>query len=71
MGFWELTHFISLLGYTYDVLIATFEIFAFFVILQFRFLVEKKVMNIRRFWKPEMKGWPKKDADIFFISSLC
>ena len=56
------------LGYTYDVLIATFEIFALLVILAVSvFWLRRNVMNIRRFWKPEMKGWPKKDADYILL----
>ena len=52
------------LGNTYDVLIATFEIFALLVIIAVTvFWLRRNAMRIRRFWKPEMKGWPKKDAD--------
>ena len=40
------------LGTTYDVLIATFEIFAFLVIIAVTvFWLRRNVMNIRRFWK--------------------
>ena len=57
------------LGSTYDVLIATFEIFALLVIIAVSaFWIRRNIMRIRRFLKPEMKGWPKKDADyILFI----
>lgn len=59
------------LGGTYDVLIATFEIFALLVILAVSvFWLRRNVMNIRRFWKPEMKGWPKKDADYILYIEL-
>ena len=59
------------LGGTYDVLIATFEIFALLVILAVSvFWMRRNVMNIRRFWKPEMKGWPKKDADYILYIEL-
>ena len=59
------------LGDTYDVLIATFEIFALLVILAVSvFWLRRNVMNIRRFWKPEMKGWPKKDADYILYIEL-
>ena len=52
------------LGGTYNVLIATFEIFALLVIMAVSvFWLRRNAMNIRRFWKPEMIGWPKKDAD--------
>jgi heterodisulfide reductase subunit C len=59
------------LGGTYDVLIATFEIFALLVILAVSvFWLRRNVMNIRRFWKPEMKGWSKKDADYILYIEL-
>ena len=59
------------LGDTYDVLIATFEIFALLVILAVSvFWLRRNAMNIRRFWKPEMKGWPKKDADYILYIEL-
>ena len=59
------------LGSFYNVLIATFEIFALLVILSVSvFWLRRNAMNIRRFWKPEMKGWPKKDADYILYIEL-
>ena len=59
------------LGSLYNVLIATFEIFALLVILSVSvFWFRRNAMNIRRFWKPEMKGWPKKDADYILYIEL-
>ena len=59
------------LGITYNVLIATFEIFAMLVILSVSvFWLRRNAMKIRRFWKPEMKGWPKKDADYILYIEL-
>ena len=59
------------LGSFYNVLIATFEILALLVILSVSvFWLRRNVMNIRRFWKPEMKGWPKKDADYILYIEL-
>ena len=59
------------LGGTYNVLIATLEIFALLVILAVSvFWLRRNAMNIRRFWKPEMKGWPKKDADYILYIEL-
>ena len=59
------------LGGTYNVLIATFEIFALLVILAVSvFWLRRNAMNIRRFWKPEIKGWPKKDADYILYIEL-
>ena len=61
----------SFLGGTYDLLIATFEIFALLVILSVLvFWFRRNAMSIRRFWKPEMKGWPKKDADYILYFEL-
>jgi heterodisulfide reductase subunit C len=59
------------LGSTYDVLIATFEIFALLVIIAVSaFWIRRNIMRIRRFLKPEMKGWPKKDADYILYIEL-
>ena len=59
------------LGSFYNVLIATFEILALLVILSVSvFWLRRNAMNIRRFWKPEMKGWPKKDADYILYIEL-
>ena len=72
MVFWELTAFyLLILGITYNILIATFEIFAILVILSVSvFWLRRNAMKIRRFWKPEMKGWPKKDADYILYIEL-
>ena len=59
------------LGSTYDLLIATFEIFALLVIVAVSaFWIRRNIMRIRRFLKPEMKGWPKKDADYILYIEL-
>lgn len=56
--------FAPYLGSMYDVLIATFEVFAFLVIIAVvLFWTRRNWVRIQRFWKPEMKGWPKRDAD--------
>ena len=56
--------FAPYLGSLYGVLIATFEVFAFLVIVAVvLFWTRRNWVRIQRFWKPEMKGWPKKDAD--------
>ena len=59
------------LGSTYDVLIATFEIFALLVIIAVSaFWIRRNIMRIQRFLKPEVKGWPKKDADYILYIEL-
>lgn len=59
-------------GKMYDFLIGTFEILALLVILAvIIFWFRRNVLQIRRFQKPEMKGWPKRDADwILYIELL-
>ncbi|MGB5190279.1 4Fe-4S dicluster domain-containing protein [Robiginitalea sp.] len=55
----------SFLGGFYDFLIGSFEILAFLVIVAVViFWIRRNALRIQRFWKPEMKGWPKKDADL-------
>ncbi|MGB5170631.1 4Fe-4S dicluster domain-containing protein [Eudoraea sp.] len=54
----------SFLGPVYNILIASFEVLALLVILAVLiFWIRRNIIKIRRFIKPEMKGWPKKDAD--------
>ncbi len=63
--------FAPYLGYVYNVLIATFEIFAVLVLVSvFFFWTRRNVIRIKRFWKPEMKGWPKLDADIILYAEV-
>ena len=54
----------AFLGPAYDVLIGSFELLALLVIVAVVvFWLRRNAMKLARFWKPEMKGWPKKDAD--------
>jgi heterodisulfide reductase subunit C len=63
--------FAPFLGGVYDVLIFTFEIFAVLVLIcVFFFWTRRNVVRIKRFWKPEMKGWPKWDADIILYAEV-
>ena len=56
--------FATSLGRLYSFLIGSFEILAFLVLISvFFFWTRRNIMRIKRFWKPEMKGWPKNDAD--------
>ena len=56
--------FAPLLGKVYDLLIASFEILAALVLISVvLFWLRRNALKVKRFWKPEMKGWPKKDAD--------
>lgn len=56
--------FAPFLGRFYDFLIGSFELLAFLVLGAVLFFwARRNLLKIKRFWKPEMKGWPKKDAD--------
>ena len=57
--------FAPYLGSFYDVVIGTFEILAALVLFAVVvFWIRRNVIRLRRFIKPEMEGWPKKDADL-------
>jgi heterodisulfide reductase subunit C len=54
----------AFMGRFYNFLIGSFEILALLVIVSVViFWLRRNALKIQRFWKPEMKGWPKKDAD--------
>ncbi|MDO5655418.1 MAG: (Fe-S)-binding protein [Flavobacteriaceae bacterium] len=54
----------SFLGGFYDFLIGSFEILALLVIIAVAaFWIRRNIRKILRFHKPEMKGWPRKDAN--------
>lgn len=59
------------LGPLYNVLIASFEILAFLVIVAVAlFWVRRNVIRLKRFLKPEMEGWPKKDGNLILYIEL-
>ncbi|HSR60823.1 MAG TPA: hypothetical protein VLL47_08705, partial [Robiginitalea sp.] len=62
----------AFLGPAYDVLIGSFEILAVLVIAAvILFWLRRNVLRLQRFRKPEMKGWPKQDADwILYIECI-
>ena len=63
--------FAPFLGGAYNVLIATFEIFAFLVLLAvFIFWARRNIIRLNRFRKSEMKGWPKLDADLILYFEI-
>lgn len=54
----------SFLGSFYDVLIGSFEVLAFMVLVAvIIFWVRRNIVKIKRFWKPEMEGFAKNDAN--------
>ncbi len=61
----------SFLGGFYDFLIGSFEILAVGVLLAcVVFIARRAVLQLPRFHKPEMKGWPTKDAMIILITEI-
>ena len=63
--------FAPYLGSFYNVLIASFEVLAFLVLIAVLiFWTRRNVVRIQRFWKDEMKGWPKLDADLILYFEI-
>ncbi|MFS4469300.1 4Fe-4S dicluster domain-containing protein [Maribacter sp. 2210JD10-5] len=61
----------AFLGPVYDFLIASFEILALLVIIAVvAFWVRRNVIKLKRFLKPEMEGWPKKDGNLILYIEL-
>jgi heterodisulfide reductase subunit C len=61
----------SFLGPVYDFLIASFEILAVLVIIAvIAFWARRNVIRLKRFYKPEMKGWPKEDGNLILYIEL-
>lgn len=59
------------LGSFYDFLIASFEILALLVIVGIVvFWIRRNILRLQRFIKPEMKGWPKLDANLILYFEL-
>ncbi|MBD0778817.1 (Fe-S)-binding protein [Maribacter sp. ANRC-HE7] len=59
------------LGVVYNVLIASFEILAFLVIVAvIIFWIRRNIIKIKRFMSPEMKGWPKNDGNMILYIEL-
>ena len=55
----------AFLGSLYDFLIGSFEILAFLVVVAvIIFWIRRNVIRLKRFIKPEMEGWPKKDGNL-------
>ncbi|MFB9052234.1 4Fe-4S dicluster domain-containing protein [Formosa undariae] len=61
----------SSLGHFYGILIGTFEVLAFLVFVSvIIFWMRRNVIKLQRFWKPEMKGWPKNDGNIILYIEM-
>jgi len=61
----------AFLGGFYDFLIGSFEILAIGVLLAcIVFIARRAIIQLPRFHKPEMKGWPSKDAMIVLVTEI-
>lgn len=61
----------AFLGPVYDVLIGSFEVLAFLVLVAcVIFLIRRNVLNIKRFHLAEMTKWPKSDANIILVIEI-
>jgi heterodisulfide reductase subunit C len=62
---------LSFFGFLYPIAISAFEFFALLVIVGcLVFLVRRNILRIDRFHKPEMKSWPKLDANLILITEV-
>lgn len=61
----------SKMGILYGVLIGTFEVLAALVFVSvIIFWVRRNVIKLQRFWKSEMKGWPKNDGNFILYFEM-
>ncbi|WP_423998796.1 4Fe-4S dicluster domain-containing protein [Maribacter sp. IgM3_T14_3] len=61
----------AVLGPVYDFLIGSFEVLALLVIIAVVvFWIRRNVIKLKRFFKPEMEGWPKKDGNLILYIEL-
>ena len=61
----------SSIGSLYGILIGTFEILALLVFISVIFFwTRRNVMRLKRFMNPEMKGWPKQDANLIIYFEI-
>ena len=61
----------AVLGPVYDFLIGSFEVLALLVIVAVVvFWVRRNIIKLKRFFNPEMEGWPKKDGNLILYIEL-
>jgi heterodisulfide reductase subunit C len=61
----------SSLGGFYGFLIGSFEILGLLVFVSVTiFWLRRNALKLQRFWKPEMKGWPKNDGNIILYFEM-
>ena len=62
---------LSFMGGFYNGMIGFFEILAFLVMVScIIFWCRRNIVKLARFWKPEMKGWPKDDANYILFMEV-
>ena len=62
---------LSFLGGFYNGMIGFFEILAFLVLVScVIFWIRRNIVRVQRFWKPEMKDWPKDDANYILFMEV-
>lgn len=62
---------LSSLGGFYVGMISFFEVLAFMVLVScVIFLIRRNIIKVQRFIKPEMKGWPKQDANYILYMEI-
>ena len=55
----------------YNILIGSFEILALLVLISvIIFWIRRNILKIKRFLKDEMRGWPKRDADLILYFEI-
>ncbi|NBC25144.1 MAG: 4Fe-4S dicluster domain-containing protein [Bacteroidetes bacterium] len=63
--------FADKLSFFYPIIINTIEILSLLAfVATFIFLIRRNLLYIPRFKKPEMKGWPKLDANLILLGEL-
>ncbi|MEZ4779358.1 MAG: (Fe-S)-binding protein [Flavobacteriaceae bacterium] len=61
----------SSLGGFYGFLIASFEILAILVFVSvIVFWLRRNILKLKRFWNPEMQGWPKNDGNFILYFEM-
>lgn len=61
----------SFMGDLYGLLIGSFEVLALLVFVAvIVFWVRRNALKLKRFWNPEMKGWPKNDANLILYFEM-
>jgi heterodisulfide reductase subunit C len=63
--------FADVLGGVYSFIINVFEILALGVIIVcVAFLARRNILKLKRFWKRELDGWPRSDANYILVTEI-